>query len=44
MSDQYLVRHCAPTLAGMKKSSLFICPYECQEQEDVCGVIENRAC
>ena len=44
MSDQYLVRYCAPTLAGMKNSSLFICPYECQEQEDVCGVIENRAC
>ena len=44
MSDQYLVRHCAPTLAGLKTGSLFTCPYGCQEQEDVCGSIENPAC
>lgn len=28
MSDDYLVRHCAPTLAGIKTASLFTCPYE----------------
>lgn len=28
MTDDYLVRHCAPTLAGIKTASLFTCPYE----------------
>ena len=28
MSDDYLVRHCAPTLAG----SLFTCPFACQKE------------
>ena len=32
MSDQYLVRHCAPTLAGLKTGSLFTCPYGCREE------------
>ena len=27
MSDDYLIRHCAPTLAGLKTASLFTCPY-----------------
>ena len=31
MSDDYLVRHCAPTLAGIKTASLFTCPYETRE-------------
>ena len=31
MSDLYLVRHCAPTLAGIKTGSLFTCPYGCRE-------------
>lgn len=31
MSDDYLVRHCAPTLAGIKTGSLFTCPYESKE-------------
>lgn len=31
MSDEYLVRHCAPTLAGIKTASLFTCPYESRE-------------
>ena len=29
MSEEYLVRHCAPTLAGIKTGSLFTCPYTC---------------
>ena len=32
MSDMYLVRHCAPTLAGLKTGSLFTCPYGCREE------------
>ncbi|MBO4939189.1 MAG: DUF3793 family protein [Oscillospiraceae bacterium] len=31
MSDAYLIRHCAPTLAGLKTGSIFVCPYETQE-------------
>lgn len=31
MSDEYLVRHCAPTLAGLKTASLFTCPYTAKE-------------
>lgn len=32
MTDGYLVRHCAPTLAGLKTASLFTCPYESREE------------
>ena len=32
MSEDYLVRHCAPTLAGIKTASLFTSPYETREQ------------
>lgn len=32
MSDDYLVRHCAPTLAGIKTGSLFTCPFTCQKE------------
>ncbi len=32
MSEESLVRHCAPTLAGIKTASLFTCPYETSEQ------------
>lgn len=28
MSEEYIVRYCAPTLAGLKTGSLFTCPYE----------------
>ncbi len=31
MSDEYLIRHCAPTLAGIKTASLFTCPYETKQ-------------
>lgn len=27
MSEEYLIRNCAPTLAGIKTGSLFTCPY-----------------
>ena len=27
MSDDHLIRHCAPTLAGIKTGSLFTCPF-----------------
>lgn len=32
MSEECLVRHCAPTLAGIKTASLFTYPYESREQ------------
>ena len=31
MSEEYLIRNCAPTLAGLKTGSLFSCP--CQDRE-----------
>lgn len=31
MSEEYLVRNCAPTLAGLKTANLFTCPYESRE-------------
>lgn len=31
MSEGALVRHCAPTLAGLKTASLFTCPYGSKE-------------
>ena len=32
MSEELLVRNCAPTLAGLKTASLFNCPYESREE------------
>ena len=32
MSDEMIVRQCAPTLAGIKTGSLFPCPYESRAQ------------
>ena len=32
MPEEYLVRNCAPTLAGLKTGSLFTCPYTSKEQ------------
>ena len=32
MSDEILVRHCAPTLAGLKTASLFTCPFGRREE------------
>lgn len=31
MSEDYLVRNCAPTLAGLKTASMFTCPYTSRE-------------
>ena len=31
MSEELLVRNCAPTLAGLKTGNLFTCPYETKE-------------
>lgn len=31
MSEDYLIRNCAPTLAGLKTASLFTCPYESEQ-------------
>lgn len=31
MSEGYLIRHCSPTLAGLKTASLFTCPCDCRE-------------
>ena len=32
MSEERLIRQCAPTLAGIKTGSLFPCPYETREE------------
>lgn len=32
MSEEMLVRHCSPTLAGIKTGNLFTCPYESKAQ------------
>ena len=31
MSEEQVVRNCAPTLAGLKTGNLFACPYENRE-------------
>lgn len=31
MSEEFIVRHCAPTLAGLKTGSIFTCPYRTRE-------------
>ena len=31
MSEDYLIRNCAPTLAGIKTASLFTCPYDTRQ-------------
>ena len=32
MSDDYFIRHCAPTLAGIKTGSLFTCPFRSKQE------------
>lgn len=32
MSDELLIRHCAPTLASIKTGNLFSCPFETREE------------
>lgn len=36
MYDTLLVRHCAPTLAGLKTGSLFSCPFTCTAEMRAC--------
>lgn len=31
MTEELIVRHCSPTLAGLKTANMFSCPYEDQE-------------
>lgn len=31
MSEDYLIRNCAPTLAGLKTANLFTCPFDSRE-------------
>ena len=39
MSEDYLIRHCAPTLAGIKTANLFTCPY--RERKDLLSFIRK---
>lgn len=39
MSEDYLIRHCAPTLAGIKTANLFTCPY--QDRKELLGFIRQ---
>ena len=32
MSEEMLIRHCAPTLAGIKTGNMFSCPYRSREE------------
>lgn len=32
MSDEFIIRHCSPTLAGLKTGNLFNCPYTDKEE------------
>lgn len=32
MSEELFVRHCSPTLAGMKTANMFACPYASEEE------------
>jgi len=39
MSEEAVIRHCSPTLAGLKTGNLFNCPYESREKmrEAICA-------
>lgn len=39
MSEEYLIRHGAPTLAGIKTGSLFTCP--CRDRADVLAAVRQ---
>ncbi|MEA4853475.1 MAG: DUF3793 family protein [Christensenella sp.] len=32
MPEELIIRHCAPTLAGIKTANMFHCPYGCSEE------------
>ena len=45
MSEDYLIRNCAPTLAGIKTGSIFTCPFETREAFlDFIRKINKRLC
>lgn len=37
MSDEMIIRHCSPTLAGLKTENIFSCPYS-NKKELFCAV------
>ena len=37
MSDEMIIRHCSPTLAGLKTGNIFSCPYS-NNKELFCAV------
>ena len=39
MSEEYLIRNCAPTLAGLKTGSMFTCP--CEDRETLLATIRQ---
>lgn len=39
MSEDYLIRHCAPTLAGIKTANLFTCPY--RDRKDLLSFVRQ---
>lgn len=39
MSEEYLVRHCSPTLAGLKTANLFTCP--CPNREEMLAAVRD---
>lgn len=40
MSEEMIVKHCAPTLAGIKTGNLFSCPYKSRKMlcDEICSV------
>ena len=42
MNEEYLVRNCAPTLAGIKTASMFSCPYKCEKELNAFLLDMNR--
>ena len=43
MSEELLVRHCSPTLAGMKTGNLFACSFPNEDEVKECVRCWNRA-
>lgn len=39
MSEEYLIRNCAPTLAGIKTASLFTCP--CEDRKELMDTVRK---
>lgn len=42
MSEELLVRHCSPTLAGMKTGNLFACSFPNEDEMKECVRCWNR--